>query len=236
MAEKTIYYNVGEIERVRKRNLKIAQNFAKVIQLLVDKEKIDILTIAYCIYTSPSSILADRYSLDCFKSLGRGRYTLKRVREYFRNMDRLWELKRGLGLFIEHSLVYCYKKRLVPSADLKSVGANSIDFFCEIGEGKYKAVDLKISIREKARSMRNHSIYNSEIVLEIKDIYNIIEAIAKKDNEKLQEVLKMIYNNIELKTDDIYIIQEKNSYSSQLQEFLDLELLDLDLFESSQLS
>lgn len=51
MAEKTIYYNIGEIERVRERNLKIAKNFAKVIQLLVDKEKIDILTIAYCIYT-----------------------------------------------------------------------------------------------------------------------------------------------------------------------------------------
>lgn len=234
--EKTIYYKVGELERVRERNLKIAQNFVKVIQLLVEKEKIDIMMIAYCIYTSPSYILADRYSLDCFKSLGRGQYTQKRVREYFKNYDKLWELKRGLGLFIEHSLVYCYKKRLVPSADLKSVGENSIDFFYDIGEGKYKAVDLKISIREKAKSMRNHSIYNSEIVLELEDIKKIIEAIVKKDNERLQEVLKMIYNNIEFKTDDIYIIQEKNSPNSQFEEFLNLELLDLDLFESSQLS
>lgn len=229
--EKTICYNIGELERVRERNLKIAQNFSKVIQLLVEKEKIDIMMIAYCIYTSPSYILADRYSLDCFKSLGRGQYTQKRVREYFKNYDKLWELKRGLGLFIEHSLVYCYKKRLVPSADLKSVGENSIDFFYDIGEGKYKAVDLKISIREKARSMRNHSIYNSEIVLELEDIKKIIEAIVKKDNERLQEVLKMIYNNIELKTDDIYIIKEKNSYSYQLQEF---DFIDLDSYQLSQ--
>lgn len=209
MAEKTIYYSNGEIERVRERNIKIAQNFAKVIQLLVEKEKIDIMMIAYCIYTSPSYILADRYSLDCFKSLGRGQYTQKRVREYFKSYSKLWELKRGLGLFIEHSLVYCYKKRLVPYSDLKSIGENSIDFFYDIGEGKYKAVDLKISIKEKARSMRNHSIYNSEIVLEFEDIMKILEAIVKKDNRKLQEVLRMIYNNIELKTDDIYIIQEK---------------------------
>lgn len=156
---------------------------------------------------------------------------LERVREYFKNFDKLWELKRGLGLFIEHSLVYCYKKRLVPSADLKSVGENSIDFYVNIGEGKYKAVDLKISIREKARSMRNHSIYNSEIVLELEDIKKIIEAIVKKDNERLQEVLKMIYNNIELKTDDIYIIKEKNSYSYQLQEF---DFIDLDSYQLSQ--
>ena len=209
MAEKTIYYSNGEIERVRERNIKIAQNFAKVIQLLVEKEKIDIMMFAYCIYTSPSYILADRYSLDCFKSLGRGQYTQKRVREYFKSYSKLWELKRGLGLFIEHSLVYCYKKRLVPYSDLKSIGENSIDFFYDIGEGKYKAVDLKISIKEKARSMRNHSIYNSEIVLEFEDIMKILEAIVKKDNRKLQEVLRMIYNNIELKTDDIYIIQEK---------------------------
>lgn len=231
MAEKTIYYNIGEIERVRERNLKIAQNFAKVIQLLVEKEKIDILMIAYCIYTSQSYILADRYSLDCFKSLGRGQYTQKRVREYFKSYSKLWELKRGLGLFIEHSLVYCYKKRLVPYANLKSAGENSIDFFYDIGEGKYKAVDLKISIREKARSMRNHSIYNSEIVLEFEDIMKILEAIVKKDNERLQEVLRMIYNNIELKTDDIYIIQEKNSYSYQLQEF---DFIDLDSYQLSQ--
>ena len=230
MAEKTIYYSNGEIERVRERNIKIAQNFAKVVQLLVEKEKIDILMIAYCIYTSPSFILADRYSLDCFKSLGRGQYTQKRVREYFKSY-KLWELKRGLGLFIEHSLVYCYKKRLVPSADLKSVGENSIDFFYDIGEGKYKAVDLKISIKEKARSMRNHSIYNSEIVLEFEDIMKILEAIVKKDNRKLQEVLRMIYNNIELKTDDIYIIQEKNSQSYQLREF---DFIDLDSYQLSQ--
>ena len=231
MAEKTIYYSNGEIERVRERNLKIAQNFAKVIQLLVEKEKIDIMMIAYCIYTSPSFILADRYSLGCFKSLGRGRYTQKRVREYFKSYSKLWELKRGLGLFIEHSLVYCYKKRLVPSADLKSVGENSIDFFYDIGEGKYKAVDLKISIKEKARSMRNHSIYNSEIVLEFEDIMKILEAIVEKDNRKLQEVLRMIYNNIELKTDDIYIIQEKNSQSYQLREF---DFIDLDSYQLSQ--
>ena len=230
MAEKTIYYSNGEIERVRERNIKIAQNFAKVVQLLVEKEKIDILMIAYCIYTSPSFILADRYSLDCFKSLGRGQYNKKRVREYFKSY-KLWELKRGLGLFIEHSLVYCYKKRLVPSADLKSVGENSIDFFYDIGEGKYKAVDLKISIKEKARSMRNHSIYNSEIVLEFEDIMKILEAIVKKDNRKLQEVLRMIYNNIELKTDDIYIIQEKNSQSYQLREF---DFIDLDSYQLSQ--
>lgn len=219
MAEKTIYYSNGEIERVRERNIKIAQNFAKVIQLLVEKEKIDILMIAYCIYTSPSFILADRYSLDCFKSLGRGRYTQKRVREYFKSYSKLWELKRGLGLFIEHSLVYCYKKRLVPYSDLKSIGENSIDFFYDIGEGKYKAVDLKISVKEKARSMRNHSIYNSEIVLEFEDITKILEAIVEKDNRKLQEVLRMIYNNIELKTDDIYIIQEKNSPNCEFEEF-----------------
>lgn len=219
MAEKTIYYSNGEIERVRERNLKIAQNFAKVIQLLVEKEKIDILMIAYCIYTSPSSILADRYSLDCFKSLGRGQYTQKRVREYFKSYSKLWELKRGLGLFIEHSLVYCYQKRLVPSADLKAVGENSIDFFYDIGEGKYKAVDLKLSIKEKARSMRNHSIYNSEIVLEFEDIMKILEAIVKKDNRKLQEVLRMIYNNIEFKTNDVYIIQEKNSPNCEFEEF-----------------
>ena len=218
MAEKTIYYSNGEIERVRERNIKIAQNFAKVIQLLVEKEKIDIMMIAYCIYTSQSYILADRYSLDCFKSLGRGRYTQKRVREYFKSY-KLWELKRGLGLFIEHSLVYCYKKRLVPYADLKSTGENSIDFFYDIGEGKYKAVDLKLSIKEKARSMRNHSIYNSEIVLEFEDIMKILEAIVEKDNRKLQEVLRMIYNNIELKTDDIYIIQEKNSPNCEFEEF-----------------
>lgn len=218
MAEKTIYYSNGEIERVRERNIKIAQNFAKVIQLLVEKEKIDIMMIAYCIYTSQSYILADRYSLDCFKSLGRGRYTQKRVREYFKSY-KLWELKRGLGLFIEHSLVYCYKKRLVPYADLKSTGENSIDFFYDIGEGKYKAVDLKVSIKEKARSMRNHSIYNSEIVLEFEDIMKILEAIVEKDNRKLQEVLRMIYNNIELKTDDIYIIQEKNSPNCEFEEF-----------------
>ena len=230
MAEKTIYYSNGEIERVRERNLKIAQNFAKVVQLLVEKEKIDIMMIAYCIYTSQSYILADRYSLDCFKSLGRGRYTQKRVREYFKSY-KLWELKRGLGLFIEHSLVYCYKKRLVPSADLKSIGENSIDFFYDIGEGKYKAVDLKISIKEKARSMRNHSIYNSEIVLEFEDIMKILEAIVEKDNRKLQEVLRMIYNNIELKTDDIYIIQEKNSPSYQFGEF---DFIDLDSYQLSQ--
>ena len=230
MAEKTIYYSNGEIERVRERNIKIAQNFAKVVQLLVEKEKIDIMMIAYCIYTSQSYILADRYSLDCFKSLGRGRYTQKRVREYFKSY-KLWELKRGLGLFIEHSLVYCYKKRLVPSADLKSVGENSIDFFYDIGEGKYKAVDLKISIKEKARSMRNHSIYNSEIVLEFEDIMKILEAIVEKDNRKLQEVLRMIYNNIELKTDDIYIIQEKNSPSYQFGEF---DFIDLDSYQLSQ--
>ena len=231
MAEKTIYYSNGEIERVRERNLKIAQNFSKVIQLLVEKEKIDIMMIAYCIYTSPSYILADRYSLDCFKSLGRGRYTQKRVREYFKSYSKLWELKRGLGLFIEHSLVYCYKKRLVPYADLKSVGENSIDFYVNIGEGKYKAVDLKISIKEKARSMRNHSIYNSEIVLEFEDITKILEAIVEKDSRKLQEVLRMIYNNIELKTDDIYIIQEKNSQSYQLREF---DFIDLDSYQLSQ--
>lgn len=73
-------------------------------------------------------------------------------------------------------------------------------------------------------------------MLELEDIKKIIEAIVKKDNERLQEVLKMIYNNIEFKTDDIYIIQEKNSPNSQFEEFLNLELLDLDLFESSQLS
>ena len=128
-------------------------------------------------------------------------------------------MKRGLGLFIEHSLVYCHKKRLVPSADLKSVGENSIDFFYDIGEGKYKEIDLKISIKEKARSMRNHSIYNSEIVLEFEDIMKILEAIVEKDNRKLQEVLRMIYNNIELKTDDIYIIQEKNSPNCEFGEF-----------------
>ena len=79
--------------------------------------------------------------------------------------------------------------------------------------------------------MRNHSIYNSEIVLELEDIKKIIEAIVKKDNERLQEVLKMIYNNIELKTDDIYIIKEKNSYSYQLQEF---DFIDLDSYQLSQ--
>lgn len=79
--------------------------------------------------------------------------------------------------------------------------------------------------------MRNHSIYNSEIVLEFEDIMKILEAIVKKDNRKLQEVLRMIYNNIELKTDDIYIIKEKNSQSYQLREF---DFIDLDSYQLSQ--
>lgn len=213
--EKTIYYNIGELERVRERNLKIAQNFAKVVRTLLKDRNIYSMLLSYEIAVNRKKE-EDRYLLDCYLK----GYETKDIVDYLKN-NRLWQIKRGLGLFVEHSLVYYFKDILVPEKNLYSTGKQGKDFYIKFADGKYKAVDLKISFFKKADEIYKDrdSIYNSEVVLHREQIEGILEAIMEKDNKKLINVLVYVYNSLRLKTDDIYIIKEKNSQSCELREF-----------------
>lgn len=215
MAEKTIYYSIGELERVRKRNYTIAKNFAQVVRTLLKDRNIYSMLLSYEIAVNRKKE-EDRYLLDCYLK----GYETKDIVDYLKN-NRLWQIKRGLGLFVEHSLVYYFKDILVPEVNLYSTGKQGKDFYIKFADGKYKAVDLKISFFKKADEIYKDrdSIYNSEVVLHREQIEGILEAIMEKDNKKLINVLVYVYNSLRLKTDDIYIIKEKNSPSCELREF-----------------
>lgn len=213
--EKTIYYNIGELERVRKRNYTIAKNFAQVVRTLLKDRNIYSMLLSYEIAVNRKKE-EDRYLLDCYLK----GYETKDIVDYLKN-NRLWQIKRGLGLFVEHSLVYYFKDILVPEKNLYSTGKQGKDFYIKLADRKYKAVDLKISFFKKADEIYKDrdSIYNSEVVLHREQIEGILEAIMEKDNKKLINVLVYVYNSLRLKTDDIYIIKEKNSPSCELREF-----------------
>jgi hypothetical protein len=226
--EKTIYYSIKEMERVRKRNYKIAKNFARVVRMLLRDKNINVMLLSYEIATHKGKE-EERYLLDCYLK----NYKIKDIVQYLKN-SRLWQIKRGLGLFVEHSLVYYFKDILIPEKNLYSTGKQGKDFYIKFADGKYKAVDLKVSFFKEADKIYKDrdSIYNSEVVLYREHIEAIFEAIKEKDNKKLINVLIYVYNSLRLRTDDIYyIIQEKNSPSYQFGEF---DFIDLDSYQLSQ--
>lgn len=229
------------ITEQREENQTIARNYFNFLREWLrkeqPKEKYLIVMLAYEMVIN-RNIIDDPYLLICwdrdhFDSM-RG-YKKKNIYKKL-TPDTRWQLKRGLGLALEHLLVYHFRDELIPAYGNVQSGLYSYDFYVLNRKGNkvcyYDKVDLKICFdyapMKDHRNHRNHSIYNIEIVLDMVEICDILLAVTEKNSKKLKEFCQKIYNQLKLellgrdrkrellKGEPLYI---RNSDNSQLSEF-----------------
>lgn len=152
---------------------------------------------------SNNAIDSDYYYLRCFRAENYNRedifdkvvsdscyidFTKKEILRRF-GYDKLFQIKRGLGLFIEYYISMFYV--LEVNQNERSARAKAWDFLVE-GE----KVDLKVSLFRKAKFNRNNSIYNVEVVVGEDRYKLLIQAIADQNRERTKQIMKELYNEL----------------------------------------
>lgn len=146
----------------------------------------------------------DRYLLDCwdkkhFNKLNKA----KDIDKYITSFNR-WELKRGLGLALEHWLVSSYKT-LIPAPKEKMIGKEAYDFefkgFLPNGEYKNIKIDLKLHLGRLGAYQRNKSKYNIDIVLSDEELERLFMALSSEmflllGITEIIKLVRTIYNGI----------------------------------------
>jgi hypothetical protein len=248
---RTEYYSINDnrIKEVRMRNKEIAKNYCEFLKYWLEngKNKMTDIELTYEIIThkekSKNNYFKNAWDSKHYNKMKS--YTLDKIDKKIKK-ENAWELKRGLGLMLEHSLVEKYKDMIIPREEDKQVGERAIDFYLlreinnkpfelweEFGSSKvektyiFDAIDLKICFGEKPRKTNNKSIYNVEVVLQVYEIVRLLNAILNKNKKEFNSILELIYDRMreELKKRDkeikkYYLYEyEKNSPSCELREF-----------------
>ena len=201
------------ITEQREENQTIARNYFNFLREWLRKSEdreIESFLISYEM-TRNQSIVKDPYLLICwdrdhYNSM-RG-YSKKNIYKKL-TPDTRWQLKRGLGLALEHLLVYHFRE-LIPAYGNVQSGLYSYDFYVPSKKDSkfcyYDKVDLKICFDDdpmkdhtKPKKHRNKSIYNIEIDFDFLKTYGILMATAEGNSQKLREFCQEIYREIKLK-------------------------------------
>ena len=141
-------------------------------------------------------IKKDLYSLICWDiyHYAKEGYQVKDLDNYFTVANR-WELKRGLGLCLEHSIVAFNKNSFLPCYNIRGSGQYSYDFIYHTNE-LYYPVDLKLCFGSLPSFQRNTSIFNLNVLMTEADIVEILESIRDRDNTKYKRVIERLTNAI----------------------------------------
>lgn len=183
------------IKEQRKENEKIAKNYFSFLHFWLNegKNKTDINTLVAEMLNN-REIVEDNFFKWCWDSKHynvKKTYSKEKINKKLNKRNR-WQLKRGLGLALEHLIVHYFKDELIPSDDNRQYGVYAYDFLVlnqkEIEYNLYDKVDLKISFGRKSMFQRNESIYNIEVVLRDNQLKELFKAVAEGSKEKLKEI------------------------------------------------
>lgn len=235
ISRKNMYNSIDDwrIEKQREENEEIAKNYFSFLNFWLNegKNRTDINTLVAEMLNN-REIVDDDFFKWCWDKKHfnvKKTYTKEKINKKLNKKNR-WQLKRGLGLALEHSIVHFFKDELIPSDDNLQYGDKAYDFLV-LNEEKenynsYDKVDLKISLGRPAKFQRNKSIYNIEVVLNDIQLKELFQVVAEGNGSKLKKICKGIYNSIKevLKIRDRRVLLTeklniKNSDNWQLSEF-----------------
>ena len=210
-----------KIREVRKENMQIAKNYCEFFNWWLEngKNKTDINTLVDEMIEH-REIVKNRYLKNCWDSKHYGvKNKIKNIDKRLTKEDR-WQLKRGLGLMIEHSLTNYFKDLIIPCGNNKEYGYYAKDFYLVVKVDNNKrefvkyecgleiytkidrtyileAIDLKLHYgKEPSDYNRNDSIYNIDVVLLREELISLLEAIRKKNKKSFSSVLCLIYDRM----------------------------------------
>lgn len=182
-----------QLNKVRRKNDAIARNYCEFMYYWLNKGKAraEPETLAREIINH-REWAKDNYSMLCwtydhYKGL-KGSYN--ELDNYF-DINTRWELKRGLGLMLEHSLTGIYKSHYLPCKNNVGQGSKSYDFIY-FKNGLFSPIDLKLNFGRKAKHQRNNSKYNLNVLLTLEDITTIFESIKENNRDRFLKVIDKI--------------------------------------------
>ena len=222
------------IKEQRKENEKIAKNYFSFLNFWLNegKNKTDINTLVAEMLNN-REIVEDNFFKWCWDSEHynvKKTYSKEKINKKLNKRNR-WQLKRGLGLALEHLIVHYFEDELIPSDDNRQYGVYAYDFLVlnqkEIEYNLYDKVDLKISFGRPSTFQRNKSIYNIEVVLSDTQLKELFKAVAEGNKEKLKkicnnEILNPLKDKLKIRDRAVLETERlnvKNSDNWQLSEF-----------------
>lgn len=117
-----------------------------------------------------------------------GNFSKDNIKSRFKGVEYLY--KRPMGLWLEYMLVEEFK--LETNINDYATGVEAWDFIWND-----EKVDLKISLKNKAKKIHNISKYNREIVLNELDIYIIIEMLrVGRTDPNYKKMREIILHNV----------------------------------------
>lgn len=185
-----------QIMEVRQHNKQLACNYWDYLNYYLNRYNVDLLSLATDIINTRIWV-KDYYSLQCFnpeKFLTTG-YTYGDLDNYFRWNNREWEFKRGLGLFLEHSLVYIFRNLYIPAYNTKLNGSLAFDFIY-VDNGYFYPIDLKINFGSMGKIHRNVSVFNLNVLLTLEDIVDVFQTIKDNNFSEFRFIISKINDTI----------------------------------------
>ena len=161
-------------------------------------------------------IIDNFYSLHCWDMYhyNEAGYTWNDLDGYF-NKKRRWELKRGLGLVLEHSIVKFHKANFIPCYNNRGRGGQAYDFIYH-DRGAFYPIDLKICFGTLPTFQRNSSIYNLNLLMSTELLTTFLESIRDRDNITYRRVITRLKSRIETSSEKkkyILLINPNNKKS-----------------------
>lgn len=182
---------------MEKRKKKYMENFEEYMQWYLSDNELSMIDLI-----SSREIVRGYYHLRAFYPCNygdsqalEGDFSRDNLYKQFKGQE--FQYKRPLGLWLEYLFVEEFG--LESNIDDCSRGAEGWDF---IWNGE--KVDMKLSFKTRAKSFKNKSIYNREIVLNELDVYVIMEMLrVGRTDPNYPRMREIILHNVMKKALDI---------------------------------